>query len=247
MIPLEDVKGLSTMSSAIRGVTNYYDWIYSTLKPFLGLSIMEIGPGYGNMASQIAKDGKKYAGVDSDAGIIQRLNATPHGNGIQFLCGDVTSASKAVEYRQRGIDTILSTNVLEHIQEDSNHVRLAARCAPGGKFVFFVPAIPFLYGSMDREAGHFRRYTKSSMKVVLDKAGVELIHLTYFNFTGALAWFAAAKVLKVKLNSEETNSSISVYDRLVIPLSRGIDPALKWMGGQSLIAVAKIPVTAEHW
>ncbi len=53
---------------------------------------------------------------------------------------------------------------MEHIEDDEQFLHNAHRAlVPGGTLLLFVPALPWLYGAMDREFGHCRRYVKSDL------------------------------------------------------------------------------------
>jgi SAM-dependent methyltransferase len=60
-------------------------------------------------------------------------------------------------------DAILYLNVLEHIDDDAEELRLAAAALrPGGAVLVFGPAMERLYSELDYRAGHYRRYASTS-------------------------------------------------------------------------------------
>jgi SAM-dependent methyltransferase len=238
---MEQASGLSTMSSAMEDAAHYSDWLFDALRPRLGREVLEIGPGYGGVASRIVAAGIGYRAIDSDASVIEQLRPRLPVPSERLAVGDVTRPEWAERFRQDGVDTVLLFNVLEHIEDDTAFLRAAARCAPGGRLVLFVPAMPCLYGTFDSQAGHYRRYSPGALKDVLLKAGLRMRTLSYFNAVGAVSWLLSARILKLPLNSAGTNRSIRLYDRFVIPTARLLDPALRLFAGQSLIAAADIP------
>jgi SAM-dependent methyltransferase len=131
-------------------------------------------------------------------------------------------------------------NVLEHQEDDLEHLASLSALLPSGRgrLVLFVPALQQLYGSLDREAGHFRRYHLDEMRRLLRKAGLRTEQIGYMNGLGAVSWWIAARVLRVPLNGSGSTRLIPVYDRFLIPVARCLDPALRPFFGQSLIAVA---------
>jgi SAM-dependent methyltransferase len=238
---MKRAEGLSTMSPAIEDAANYSAWLFDALRPSLGREVLEIGPGYGGVARRLVDAGIGYRAVDADSSVIEKLRPLLSIPAERLIVGDVTKPDVAEGFRSAGVDTVLLVNVLEHIEDDQAFLRAAARCAPGGRLVLFVPAMPSLYGSFDSQAGHFRRYGRSGLADLLTAAGFRLRTLSYFNAVGAASWLLSARVLKMPLSSEGTASSIRLYDRFVIPAARLLDPVLSLFAGQSLIASADIP------
>ena len=223
---------------------NYYDWVYRELRPHFGGSILEIGPGYGSIARRILNDRREYYAIDTNAEVISRLQSCLPVAQEHLAVGDLSQPEWPTRFKRSGVDTLLSINVLEHVAEDERLLRSIVRCAPGGRLVIMVPAMPVLYGSFDKQAGHFRRYTRATLRALVTQSGARIRHLSYFNAVGAAAWFISARLLQMPLNSKGTNSSISFYDRSLIPLIRWADPLLRGLAGQSLIAAADIPPEA---
>lgn len=239
--PNASAQGLGTMSEAIQGVARYYDWVYNQLRPFFGEHILEIGPGFGNMAERIIREGRSYFAIDRDAGVIENLKTIYPMAADHFWIGDLTNPQMTERIAAERPDTILSMNVIEHVEDDIGHLSRLRDLLPGGRLILFVPAMPFLYGSLDRAVGHFRRYTLRSLRSALQNAGFKPMHLMYFNAVGACSWFLSARILKLEPDSGGTKRSILLYDHWVIPFARVMDSFLNPFFGQSLIAVAEVP------
>ena len=65
--------------------------------------------------------------------------------------------------------------------------------------------------------------------------------LHHINALGALGWFVSARVLRQDIGSGGTGLAVRVYDRLVLPAARLLDPLLRPFWGQSVVAVARFP------
>jgi len=95
-------------------------------------TIMEIGCGSGQLANLLLRNGKKYiSGIDmAEEGIklAQKMNPT---NKNKFKVGDVDSLDWI-----GGVDTLISTEVLEHIEND---IEVVDKIAAGTRFIFSVP------------------------------------------------------------------------------------------------------------
>ena len=59
-------------------------------------------------------------------------------------------------------NAILNVNVLEHIKEDERELVIYRQklAREKGTLCLFVPARPEIYAPIDKDFGHFRRYTK---------------------------------------------------------------------------------------
>jgi SAM-dependent methyltransferase len=136
---------------------------------------------------------------------------------------------------RRSFDTVVCSNVLEHIEDDG--AALAAMhdvLVPGGRVVLIVPAIQALYGSIDRAIHHYRRYSRDDLTSKLQGAGLALEHLSYFNMVGVPGWYLNARVLKRR---SVPGFQARINDWLVpwLRVERYFGPPV----GMSLLAVAR--------
>ncbi len=230
--------GFSTMSQQIRYAKNYYSWIFSTIKYYLGNSVLEIGPGWGQIASHILSMGKMYFAVDTSEEVIKYLKKVFPENEERFLKADITDPGIS-RILATSIDTILTMNLLEHIEDPVIFLKTIRKSFPDARIIIQVPAMECLYGTFDRDAGHFRRYSITSMKETLSKAGYSLIKVSYFNALGALTWLFSTRMLKLQLNEKTTGKFINLNDLLLIPVSKILEPLFRRFIGQSVIAVGE--------
>jgi len=135
------------------------------------------------------------------------------------------------------IDTVLCLNVLEHVERDDVALRgLHDLLEPGGRLVLLVPALPALYGSLDRALDHHRRYSRNELLQKLRAAGFEVETNRFFNLLGVLGWTMNSRILK---RTTFPPLQLALYDRLV-PLFR-LESRFRLPIGMSLIAVARKP------
>src|SRR5208282_6023140 len=105
------------------------------------------------------------------------------------------------------------SNVLEHIEDDAGALRRFREVlVPGGKLILVVPAMQLIYGSMDREVGHFRRYGRRGLAKVVSDAGYRVDHLRPMNPLGVPGWAVNALLLH---RTEVPEFQLRMYDRLV--------------------------------
>jgi SAM-dependent methyltransferase len=136
-------------------------------------------------------------------------------------------------------DAIVCVNVLEHIEDDAAELaRFHRRLQPQrGHLCLFVPARPEIYAPIDKDFGHFRRYTKPELRKKISAAGFAIRRLDYFNSVGYFAWWLNFCVLKKR---EFDVKSVRVFDRFIFPVVNGLETHLfRPPFGQSLIAIAQ--------
>ena len=101
----------------------------------------------------------------------------------------------------------------------------------------FVPARPEIYAPIDKDFGHFRRYTRPELKGKLFRAGFQVERLWYFNFVGYFAWWFNFRLLKKR---EFEREKLRLHDRAIFPVVHWLESkVLRPPFGQSLLAVAR--------
>jgi len=131
-------------------------------------------------------------------------------------------------------DTIIYIDVLEHIANDREELKASCfHLKPGGFLVVLSPAHQSLYTPFDEAIGHHRRYNKHTLSAAVPE-DLERIELKYLDSVGAIASLGNRFVLKSNLPSAR---QLSVWDKLMIPLSRVVDPLLGYRAGKSVLGV----------
>jgi len=151
-------------------------------------------------------------------------------------------ASIALAAREeRDVETVVSLNVLEHLEDDVLALRhMAALLPPGGRVVLFVPALETLYGSLDRLAGHFRRYDRALLERRFAAASLRPVAFRFFNMVGAVGWFMNGCLIpQTRLDASAMNGQARFYDRFVVGLASAIERRVEPPFGQSIIGVAE--------
>ena len=111
-----------------------------------------------------------------------------------------------------------------------------------GALCLFVPARPEIYAPMDKDFGHFRRYTRPELRRKLTQAGFEMVRLDYFNCVGYFAWWLNFCVLKKRCFEP---AKLRFYDRVIFPVVRTLEARImRPPFGQSLLAVARSQASA---
>ena len=112
---------------------------------------------------------------------------------------------------------------------------------PGGSLLLLVPALPAIFGSLDRAFDHFRRYTRSGLRSSLVAAGFEIDTLHYLNMIGVAAWFVSGRVMR---RTTLGRGQVRFYDRWIIPIVRRLESVIPAPIGQSVLAIARKPGAA---
>ncbi len=211
MAPSKKWDGQRETLDDLSGAVHYNEWIYGMLRPYLGSRILEIGCGTGNLTGYLARHGRVMA-VDMHGGYLaearRRLGRL---KGLAFR--KVNLERPLSPLRPFGADTIVCVNVLEHIQDDHGVLeQCRGLLGPGGRLLLFVPAFQFLYGSMDKSYGHFRRYSHAELKEKVARAGFRVEYCRYLNLLGVAGWWWNGKMLKKKIIPK---SQMMLYDAVV--------------------------------
>ena len=126
--------------------------------------------------------------------------------------------------------------MLEHIEDDNRELMMAFRALrPGGYLLLFVPALQWLFSKADSSIGHFRRYYKTDLLKRVKEAGFSIEKAHYLDLAGILPWYVNFVLLKNSFNS----SSISLYDKLVVPAMRVFESRFKPPIGKNILLVAR--------
>src|SRR3990172_5931740 len=107
---------------------------------------------------------------------------------------------------------------------------------PGGRLLIFVPALPALYGSLDRVFGHCRRYTKSSLERLVAGAGFGVVRLCYFDILGVLPWWIVGRLARSRTISP---AMVGLYDRIAVPIGRALETVVPPPFGKNLVLIAQ--------
>jgi hypothetical protein len=87
--------------------------------------------------------------------------------------------------------------VLEHIEQDQAVLESVFRILPGGgRLVLVIPALKRLYGQIDKQVGHYRRYERSEITDKLQRAGFEVEEERCFNTIGIPGWYLNSCLLQ---------------------------------------------------
>ena len=213
----------------------YTEWTLERTRPYVGDLLLEIGSGIGNNV-RILMQYTDVIATEIDPTYLQVLrNAYLNTPGLVVHAWDATQPPPP-DLPQA--DTILCSNVIEHIQDDQQVVINADHALkPGGRMIFIVPRGEKLYASLDSAIGHIRRYDQDQLQSLFTNLGYEIDELFSLNKIGVLGWWYRGKVAKQQAIGRFGLKAFNV----LVPIFKLIDPILPWKG-LSLVIVARKPV-----
>jgi len=196
--------------------------------------VLEVGAGIGETARHLL-DGRQrsWLCLEPDERLGTRLRAWAEAGDVAPLPTVQIGTTADLDPRSR-FDTILYIDVLEHIEDDrAEMARAAELLAPRGALIVLSPAFQQLFSDFDRSVGHFRRYTRASLAEVMPPS-LRRVRLRYLDSVGFLASLSNRALLRQAL---PTRRQIALWDRVMIPASRVLDPLLARSFGRSVLAV----------
>jgi cyclopropane fatty-acyl-phospholipid synthase-like methyltransferase len=206
-----------------------------TILPYVGASVLEIGAGMGNMSRHLSPHRKLYVATDISAEYTDHLRHMFRHR--PSVCIRKLDATNADDFRtlERQMDTVVCLNVLEHIEDDTATLKfIRTLLKPEGRLILLVPNDPRAYGTIDKEIGHYRRYTPEHLRALVTDSGYEVEDILKFNRVSMPAWRFTGQVRKARTLSR---LGLRLFDKFV-GLWRKIDSALPWEPA-SIIAIAK--------
>jgi len=229
----DGLRSLITMGKAAR----YNRWLARRIVPFVGRRVLEAGAGIGNL-SRYLLGAERLVLAERDELCLDFLRRRfGRLSDVRVYAMDLADPRGYEPLAGERLDTVVCSNVLEHIRDDEGTLRsFHDILAPGGHAVILVPAGRWLYGAMDRAVGHVRRYSKRELRRKLAAAGFEVERLGGINRASVPGWFVNGVILRRR---EVSPMQVRIVDNL-ITFVRLADWLLPWPG-LSLVAVGRKP------
>jgi glycosyltransferase involved in cell wall biosynthesis len=233
----EDPKNVGHVTLArMARLEPYNRWLAGRFRGALGSRVLEIGAGFGNMTRHLT--GRELV-VASDLDPVAleylrgcfREDASVRVASYRFPL----EAAQREEIRALRLDTIVCLNVLEHIEQDTATLSdMHAALPAGGRLILIVPALAWLYGSLDEQLRHFRRYEKEELEQKVRAAGFVLEDCRFLNRPGILGWYLNGRILRRRVLPR---GQLAAF-KLLLPLLRR-EEANPPSTGMSLLAIAR--------
>ncbi|MGB6975593.1 MAG: class I SAM-dependent methyltransferase [Terracidiphilus sp.] len=220
--------------SAMSEARNYRAKLVEEFQTHLRGNVAEVGAGIGQITEELAKlpNVQRLLSIEPDELFCEKFrDRLPQAELLHGTIEDLQGDSSW--------NAIVSINVLEHIEQDEKELAAYYRAlrATKGTLCLFVPARPELYAPIERDFGHFRRYTKAELCEKLERNGFHSVNIRYYNVLGYFAWWVSFCLLKRRSFDV---ASVRLFDRVLFPVvhlfeTRVCSPPI----GQSLLVIAK--------
>lgn len=237
--PTQDVIGAQTLE-VIAAADKFNKWMYDEIRPYLQGEVLEIGCGIGNISTFVLKDGFSTTLSDYNnhyTTLIEKKFAH-YSNLKNILCIDLQDASFKQNYQSysQSFDSIFLLNVIEHLAFDNEAIiNCKFLLKPGGNLILLAPSYQWLYCKFDKNLGHYRRYTKSSLAFLFASNNMNTLIKKHFNMAGIMGWLLYGKLLQ---QQQLKAGNMRLFNQLV-PLFKLIDICSFRLAGLSVIVVGK--------
>ncbi len=193
-------------------------------------SVLDFGAGYGAMRPILSTFGAHVYAFEPVPDVVAHVQA----EGYEAV---FETESEALS-RQYGLVGIF--DVLEHIEADGSQLqRIHTAISQQGTLVVTVPASMLLWSGHDVQNQHYRRYSRRTLRSVVEKAGFEVMFVNYWN----TILYPLALIARVTGNSGESSFSMPrIIDNLFYACIIVESVLMRWIPlpfGVSLVLVAK--------
>ncbi|HMT74556.1 MAG TPA: class I SAM-dependent methyltransferase [Chitinophagaceae bacterium] len=226
-------KYISTELAVFKDAQNWKKYFSDIIIPFIQGSVLEVGAGIGsNTPYLINKKINSLTLLEPDKSFANILKQQKTQNQFPQNC-DVINGTLQDLKKDLLFDTIIYLDVLEHIENDSEEVsEIYNRLKQNGKLIILSPAFPCIFSKFDKEIGHYRRYTKKSLRKISVK--MRPLNLRYLDCSGFFLSAANKYFLTQKYPSKK---QVFFWDKVCIPISRFFDPLTKNFFGRSILGI----------
>lgn len=199
--------------------------------------ILDVGCGTGKNLESFTKFGNTW-GIDSAKEAVDYCRK----RGIKNI---TLGNLEKIPFNKESFDCITALDVLEHV-DDSKAIRELERVLKkSGILIITVPAFPMLWSRWDEVLHHKRRYTKETLKRVLQKNELKVMKISYiYSFLFFPAFII--RLIKKAIYQNHYPSDFKLSNKIVNYLLGSVAAAEKFLVinsyipfGTSLIAVVK--------
>jgi 2-polyprenyl-3-methyl-5-hydroxy-6-metoxy-1,4-benzoquinol methylase len=230
----------ATTLAVISRADKFNRWMYDTIRHYLKGEILEVGSGIGNISKYLIPGDHPVTLSDynREYRVLLQEKFGHHKNVVAIIEADLQHRQFEQQYMRykEKFDSIFMLNVIEHLADDRQAVencRYMLRV--GGNLIVLAPAYPSLFCRLDKELGHYRRYTLKSLSRVISMAGLTIINRQYFNSLGIAGWWISGQVFNSKSLGK---NEMSAFNRLV-PVAKLFDKIIFKKAGLSAIVIAQ--------
>jgi SAM-dependent methyltransferase len=214
--------------------TNWKAYYRRLIRNYIGAEVLEVGAGIGATTLTLCQgDRSRWVCLEPDPGLAEKTKQLIRSGHLPSYCEVAVGTIRDLDPAEK-FDTVLYIDVLEHIKDDAEEIKLAAdRLKPGGFLIVLSPAHQGLFTPFDAKIGHYRRYDKKSLSSLIPEQ-LDRERLFYIDAVGALASLGNRYLLQQDMPNAR---QIGLWDKIMIPLSRVVDPLSGFLVGKSIIGI----------
>jgi len=193
-------------------------------------TVLDIGAGSGMLGDHLQTDDSLEYRFDESSPVLDGHLAQHFGGTARFGPDE-----------RVGTDTVCAMlDVIEHIEDDVSALTAwRERMDPGARLVVTAPAIQWLFSSWDTELGHFRRYSRPSLRAALTAAGFQ-VHRSDYLFPELLPIVVKRKFVGAHSDDVDMPQLSHRVNRLGHRVSTASARCRRfWPAGTSVVAVAE--------
>ena len=226
--------------SMLSHMTAYYAWTLALFGHDFQGPAADAGAGSGHFSELLADRVEPLVLLEGGQENLDLLRQRFAGrSGVTVEDCDLTQCGGTLA--RHGTRSIFTLDVLEHLHDDLAVLKqFHEALAPDGRLYIKVPALQFLYGPVDEASGHYRRYSRSRLRKVVEAAGFTVEKCHYMNIAGVAPYFLKSRILKRHENFSRT-FTVSQIRRIqrAMPYLRILDRVTGPFIGLSVICVAR--------
>jgi len=191
-----------------------------------GSLLVNVGCGAGYFNQLALKEGFKVVGYEPDPDAYSVAIKQTHDD-LELVCGDLFSIPITTR-----ADIVVLHDVLEHIDAENAAIeRIYELLVDDGILIISVPALDRLFGFHDEQLGHFRRYTKTSLRRALRARFIveKIRYLGVFAIPGVLYFsrfrqkgYPLASASKHSVLGRVFNILMAVEGRVAAPIGTSV-------------------------
>lgn len=199
--------------------------ILEELNPSKG-KVLDVGAGGGKLLSELQKKGWQSSGVDLE--LKAKLQSRKRNLNIQ-----IADATKKIPFKTNYFDAVFAVDSLEHMKNDWKALEEIKRVTKSNGIIYLsVPAYPVLFSYWDKMLGHYRRYSKKSLKQLVLSTGLIIDRITFY-----LSFLLLPAIIVRQMKKLLNQNVVSDFQTMFLPWL--VKPILKLLTQAELVILKR--------
>jgi len=210
-------------------------YMAAKLKPYVAGHVLEVGAGTGETTQYLLNEKvTHWTYLEPDEKLFGQLQKRMDSQKIvipsEAMWGNLSKLPKSSLF-----DTILYIDVLEHIEGDKAELSHSlCYLKKNGHLIVLSPAQQMLYSPFDEAIGHYRRYSKHTLRRAADFPDLTEKKIFYLESAGMFLLWLNKWLVKKRY---PTKRDIWLWQTVFIPISKVMDKILFYSLGKSIVGI----------